>query len=110
MHSRPGAAISLAIVCWKGPAHLPPCLNSLVAKPHPPFDVAAFDSASTDGNTLGVTQAHPQFRVRLELLPVNIGFIAAIKLGARLVRGARVAPRNPDAFSQPDWLRTNISP
>jgi len=96
--------VSVVIVCWNSAAHLPRCLDTLTAQSFRQFEVILVDNASTDGGTSGVAKAYPRLRLRLETLPVNVGFAAASNAGAGLAAGTWLALLNPDAFPEADWL------
>ena len=101
-------AISVVIACWNSGDHLPRCLAALEAQTYRDFEVILVDNASTDGSTLGLPEAHPGLRLRVETLPTNLGFAAATNRGAHLAQGSWLALLNADAFPQPDWLEQHM--
>ena len=62
------------------------------------------DNASTDGSTIGLWKAFPALHMRLEVMPRNVGFAAAVNRGAQLARGRWLALLNPDAYPEPEWI------
>ena len=97
-------AISVVIVCWNCADHLQRCLQALEAQRDRDFEVVVIDNGSTDGAAVGLADAHPALRLRVERTDSNLGFAAASNLGALLTQSEWLVMLNPDAFPRPDWL------
>jgi GT2 family glycosyltransferase len=100
--------VSLIIVCWNSSKHLPRCLESLSLQTFQNFEIIVVDNGSEDNSTTGLEQKHPNLKLRVERLPLNIGFAAANNLGARLARGKWLILLNADAFPEEHWLQELI--
>ena len=98
--------ICVIIVNWNTGMYLKRCVLSLKKQMVPPGEVIVVDNASTDSSADGLEECYPD--VRVVRLNQNIGFAAANNHAARLVSEECnwIAMLNPDAFPEPDWLKS----
>jgi GT2 family glycosyltransferase len=102
-------SISFIILAWNSAAHLPRCLDALVAQTIQDFEVIIVDNHSDDDSTVGLEKKYPGLNLCIKRLSSNLGFAAANNIGARLAQGAWLALLNADAFPEPDWLANMLA-
>ncbi len=106
--SAPAAAplVSIIIVNWNVGALVVQCIESLYAcggvAPER-IELVVYDNASTDDSVAIIRTAYP--RLRLEVLPENVGFGRANNLGLLATRAEFVLLLNPDTIVRPDAIR-----
>lgn len=102
----PPQKVSVIIVNWNGGDLLLRCLGDLRQQTWPDYEVIVVDNASDDGSAQAVTSQFPE--VRLIEAGSNLGFAAGNNLAVRHASpdSRWIAPLNPDAFPEPDWLQT----
>ena len=98
--------VTVVIPSWNGLAHLPECLAALERQTLRDFEVVIVDNASTDNGVEWVRAHHAD--VRIDLLPSNRGFAAAVNRGILVARGQFVALLNNDAVPEPRWLEALV--
>ncbi|MDI6821554.1 MAG: glycosyltransferase [Actinomycetota bacterium] len=96
--------VSVIVVNLNGKEHLGECFASLheLNYPKDKLDVILVDNASTDGSADYVKENFPW--VKIIQNKENVGFAAAINIGARKARGDYLAFLNNDTRVDPDWL------
>ncbi|MFN3521135.1 MAG: glycosyltransferase family 2 protein [Phenylobacterium sp.] len=99
-------AISVVIVAFNSADTLGACLERLAAQTFRDFELILVDNASPQGEARPAAAAFPG--ARLIENGANLGFAAAVNIGARAARGRWLALLNPDAFPEPDWLEALI--
>ncbi|WP_374575323.1 glycosyltransferase family 2 protein [Phenylobacterium sp.] len=95
-------AASVVIVAYNSADTLNACVERLMAQTFANFELILVDNASPQGEAQTVAAAHPQ--ARLIENGANLGFAAAVNIGAKAARGRWLVLLNPDAFPAPDWL------
>ncbi len=95
--------IAVIIPNYNGRAHLPRCLNSLLAQDPMPPDIIVVDDCSDDGSADMVKWHYPSVMI-LEM-EKRVGFGAAASFGIRAADHDIVVVMNYDAFVKPGWLR-----
>ena len=97
--------VSIALCTCNGADFLPQQLDSLLAQDHVPFELIAFDDASTDA-TWDVLQSYgPRFaHAQLHRNPRNLGPRANFEQAFRACRGEWIAPCDQDDVWQPHKL------
>lgn len=101
--------ISIVIVYWNSEKFLPRCLDCLSRQTFQDFEIIIVDNGSTDSGMMVLEQAYPQFTLRTERYPTNLGFAAANNIGARLANGKWLVLLNADAFPEPTWLEKLVT-
>lgn len=102
--------VSVVIVNFNGREHLEACLPSIEALnfPKDKLEVIIVDNASTDGSLQWLRSDYPKVKVIAN--KSNVGFAAAVNIGARQAWGDYVALLNNDAKVDPDWLLYLVAP
>jgi GT2 family glycosyltransferase len=94
--------ISVVIPTWNGRPLLARCLASLEDQRFRNFETIVVDNGSSDDSAAFV---RARFRTAvLVRLPRNLGFAAAVNVGARAARGRYLAILNSDTELAVDWL------
>jgi len=93
---------SVVIVAYNSADTLGACLERLAAQSFAGFETILVDNASPQGEAQAAARAFPA--ARLIENGDNLGFAAAVNIGARAARGRWLVLLNPDAFPEPDWL------
>jgi GT2 family glycosyltransferase len=91
---------SIIIPNFNGRDLLQPCIASIKAHTHTPFEIIVIDSGSSDGSL----ELCRQERVKLISLPFNWGFTAACNYGLRIASGDALLLLNNDTIVTPGWL------
>ncbi len=99
--------VSIIIVNWNGLAHLPECLDSLMAQTFQDFEVVLVDNGSQDGSLALMRERYPW--VKLVELPDNTGFATGNNVGLAHARGEYIVALNNDTRAEPDWLATLVA-
>jgi len=100
----PLPVLSIVMVSWNSAAHLPRCLDALLAQTYRGFEVILIDNGSQDSALDGLREKYPELDLQIQKLKNNLGFAVANNMGAQLARGQWLALLNTDAFPDPDWL------
>ncbi|MEK9966025.1 MAG: glycosyltransferase family 2 protein [Rhodospirillaceae bacterium] len=101
---------SIIIVNYNAGAHLRRCVASLKAQTVPAFEMFVIDNASTDSSLIEArTEIGDDPRFTIVELADNTGFAAANNHGAELASAPLIVTLNPDAFPEPDWLKTLLA-
>lgn len=87
-------------------AHLPDCLDSLVAQTFRDFEVVLVDNGSTDESIPLIQQRYPW--VNLVLLGENTGFATGNNRGLEKATGKYIITLNNDTRVEPDWLASLV--
>jgi GT2 family glycosyltransferase len=97
--------VSVVIVNWNGKHFIEQCINSLLTQAEKPFEIIILDNASTDGS-LDIVRKYPS--VKLIALDENTGFARGNNLAIATADPSvdLIALLNPDAFADPNWLKT----
>jgi len=97
--------LSIVLVYYKAPDHLPRCLRSLGADPvTAAAEVVVVDNASGDGMVARLAAEHPRARVIVNA--DNVGFARGVNQGVRASTGRRVLVLNPDCEVAPGAVGT----
>jgi glycosyltransferase involved in cell wall biosynthesis len=100
------ASVSIALCTFNGERHLEAQLRSLLALDWPELEIVIQDDASSDGTVALVERvAAGDARVRLEVNPRNLGFLANFERALSRCRGDWIAPCDQDDVWHPDKLR-----
>jgi len=91
------------IVSYNNEPVIAECVGSVLRQSHDDYEVILVDNASTDNTVMLVRSTFPS--VRIHVTERNLGFPAAVNLGAKLARGKILAVLNPDTKVDVDWLR-----
>jgi GT2 family glycosyltransferase len=99
----PRAAV--VIINWNGENFIEQCIKSLLSQTVKPFEIILLDNASSD-NSLNIVQRYPL--IKLISLNTNTGFARGNNLAIASVDPSvdLIALLNPDAFADPNWLKT----
>jgi GT2 family glycosyltransferase len=89
-------SVAVVIPSWNSAQLLPPCLDSLAAQ-DAPLELLVVDNGSSDG-TLEMLRERGIEHVSL---PRNVGFAAAVNLGAARVRSGPILVLNADTVLEP---------
>jgi GT2 family glycosyltransferase len=92
----PPKAIAVVIPSWNSLSLLPRCLDSLVSQ-GAELELMVVDNGSRDGSVAYLTERG----VPHVSLPGNVGFAAAVNLGAREVSAAAILALNADTALEP---------
>jgi GT2 family glycosyltransferase len=92
--------VSVVIVSFNGLAHLPECLDAVLAQSYPNLEVLLVDNGSVDGSADFVARAYPT--VRLVRSEVNLGFAGGNNLAGRHCTGDHVFFLNNDTRAERD--------
>ncbi|CAM3622354.1 glycosyltransferase family 2 protein [Kibdelosporangium persicum] len=92
---------TVAVVTWRGRAHIESCLDALAAQERP-HRILVVDNASDDG-TRELVLAHPSGPEVLTL-PVNKGYAGGIQAALDACTTPYLAWLNDDAMPSPGWL------
>ena len=92
-------AVVIVIPTLNGGALLEACLASLAQQNEMDFEVIVVNNGSST-----ITRFQQPFPVKIHNSPSNLGFAAAINLGASLSRAPFVAALNDDTEPAPQWL------
>ncbi len=97
--------VTAVVVNYNGFEHLPSCLKSLESLDYPSakFSVLIVDNGSTDGSVEYLRSSHPE--VRVHKVGANIGFAAAVDVGAEIAASEVLVLINNDLRVEPNWLR-----
>ncbi|MDW7710824.1 MAG: glycosyltransferase family 2 protein [Deferrisomatales bacterium] len=98
--------VSVVILNWNGVAHLPTCLDALVAQTLCEFEVVLVDNGSRDGSLELLRSDYPW--VRVVALAANTGFATGNNRGFAKARGDYIVTLNNDTRVEPDWLDTLV--
>lgn len=82
-------------------------INSILAQTWTDFELLVVDDGSTDG-TRAVLDAYSDPRVRVEILPGNLGIPAARNHGLELARGEYIALLDSDDHAYPERLARQV--
>ncbi len=100
------ASVSVALCTFNGERHLEAQLRSLLALDWPDLEIVIQDDASSDGTVALVRRvAAGDPRVRLEVNPRNLGFLANFERALSRCTGDWIAPCDQDDLWHPDKLR-----
>lgn len=101
------AEVLVVIVNYNGGDMLLRSVEAVRRQTFTEYRQVVVDNASSDGSISGLKPAHPDIEV-LEA-GANLGFAAANNLAVKACPGTRwIALLNPDAFPEPDWLKTLV--
>ena len=89
--------LSIVIVSWNGMRHLPDCLAALRPQLPPDAELVLVDNGSRDGTAEWLRRAG----VEHIALSRNVGFAAAINLGASRTRAPFILVLNADVIVEP---------
>ncbi len=98
-------AVSVVIPTWKGTSRLQRCLKALSQQTFRDFEVIVVWNEGGDGEGIHVPAG---MALRVKTSEINIGFAAAVNLGARVAQGTYLAVLNDDAFPEPGWLEALV--
>ncbi len=93
--------VSVVIPVWNGRAHLPACLDALLAGNDPHLEPIVVDNASGDDSADFVAAHYPQ--VRLVRNVRNLGFAGGCNAGLRVARGELCVLLNQDLVVRAGW-------
>lgn len=97
--------LSIVLVYYKAPEHLPRCLRSLEVDPLAAgAEIVVVDNASGDGVAARVAESDS--RVRLVTHDENVGFARGVNRGIHESRGRLVLVLNPDCEVRPGAVAT----
>lgn len=101
-HALSDPLVSVILVTWNSAPYLQRCLAGISAQTHRSLELLAVDNASGDDSA--ALAAAAGFRViRNE---ENRGYSAAMNQAFSVARGEYLLALNPDAFLEPDYIRT----
>jgi GT2 family glycosyltransferase len=94
--------VCVTVVTYNSAGYIRRCLEAVFAQTGAAVDVVVVDNASTDGTP----QILKEFtgRVRIVLLPVNVGFAEAQNRAIAAGGGEWILTLNPDVLLEPDFL------
>jgi N-acetylglucosaminyl-diphospho-decaprenol L-rhamnosyltransferase len=98
-----GAGVAIVIPSWNSAALLPRCLDSLAGQGE--VELVVVDNGSTDGS-VGLLRERGIDPVTL---PENVGFAAAVDLGAARTRAPYVMPLNADTELEPGAVAAMVA-
>ncbi|WP_396137060.1 glycosyltransferase family 2 protein [Blastococcus goldschmidtiae] len=109
MTHRVDVEVSILIVSYNAEAFLRDCLDSIASARHTDasWEVVIVDNAS-DAATRRLVESHPAVQQRI-LLPLNVGFAAAVNLAARSATGRNLLLLNPDTHLYPGTIEAALS-
>jgi GT2 family glycosyltransferase len=101
----PEPTVTIVVPTYNGAGKLRACLDSVATLEYPRdrLETIVVDNGSTDGSRELLEQDYP--RVHVLALPENVGFAAAVNVGARAAGSDLVATCNNDMRLDPAWLR-----
>jgi GT2 family glycosyltransferase len=97
----PAGSVAVVVPSWDSAALLPHCLDSL-ADQGAELELLVVDNGSRDGSVPYLRERGTPF----VSLPENIGFAAAVNLGARRVRAGTILALNADTVLEPGCVGT----
>ena len=105
----PPPSVALVIPTYNGARFLSECLDSVAALDYPRelLETIVVDNASTDGTTELLATKYPWVRVLRQ--DENLGFAAAVDVGARGSGAECLALANNDMRLDPAWLRELVA-
>jgi GT2 family glycosyltransferase len=111
MENHPGATpysavrYSVQIVAWNNGPQLVDCLRSVLASPHPSYEVLVLDNASPQDELAAVRENFSgDMRVQCEKSDRNLFFAGGHNHISLQARGEFLILLNPDTVVEPDWL------
>jgi N-acetylglucosaminyl-diphospho-decaprenol L-rhamnosyltransferase len=99
MHTQEGPSVAVVVPSWNTLAHLPACLRS-VREQDAAAELLVVDNGSRDGSVEYLRRE----RIDHVALPENVGFAAAVNLGARRVAADAILVLNADTVLEPGCL------
>lgn len=102
--------VSVAINAYNAEAHLPECLDSVLAQTFGDFEVIVIDDASTDATgRIAEDYARRDPRVRVSHNERNLGIPATINRALELSRGEFIAKLDADDVSMPQRFERQVT-
>jgi GT2 family glycosyltransferase len=105
----PTPSVALVIPTYNGAGFLPECLDSVAALDYPRhlLETIVVDNGSTDGTAELLATRYPWVRVLRQ--GENLGFAAAVNVGAESSSAECLALANNDMRLDPAWLRELVA-
>lgn len=103
--------VSVLLPVRDAAAHLPACLDSLLAQTLPDFEIIAVDDGSQDqGRTLAMLRGYAARDARLSVLASeHLGIAGALNLAACHARGTYLARMDGDDLCHPDRFARQVA-
>ena len=96
--------VSVIVVTWDSARWLERCLRCVASQDHESRELIVVDNASVD-ESVAIASRYGAAVIRND---TNRGFSAAVNQGIRVARGEFVLLLNPDAFLEPDYVRSIV--
>ena len=100
----PPPAVSVLIKAYNHAAYIQRTIDSILGQSFQDFEIVITDDASTD-NTVDILRGYKDPRIKLDILPENIGISGAMNATIGRARGQYLAILNSDDWSFPQRLQ-----
>lgn len=100
--------VSVVIKSYNHAAYVSQTIHSILEQSFQDFEIIVTDDGSTDGTPDIVRQFHDD-RIKLEVMPRNLGISMAMNSAISRARGEYIAILNSDDFALPDRLEKQVS-
>lgn len=103
----PPPTVSVLIKAYNHAAYIQHTIDSILGQSFQDFEIVVTDDASTDG-TADIVRNYKDRRIKLEVMPVNLGISGAMNATISRARGKYVAILNSDDWALPERLQQQV--